>query len=79
GGGACGMDVMIKSTWQAWSSTPPQSPSSSSSRSSSQGARVNELKMKNAMLLHTLEVTQSTNDALFDIVKNLARCDLEDE
>ncbi|GKE20133.1 hypothetical protein Tco_1431645 [Tanacetum coccineum] len=57
GGDACGMDVMIKSTWQASSSTPPQSSSNSSSRSSSQGARGNVLKMKNAMLLQTLEVT----------------------
>ncbi|GKF34394.1 hypothetical protein Tco_0107594, partial [Tanacetum coccineum] len=77
GGDACGMDVMINSTWQALSSTPPQSSSSSSSCWSSQHG--NALKKKNAILLQTLEVTKSTNDALFDIVKDLARFDLEDE
>ncbi|GJU57269.1 hypothetical protein Tco_1369875 [Tanacetum coccineum] len=56
GRGACRMNSMIESSWQACSFIPPQSLSSSSSQSSSQGAR-----MQNAMLLDALEVTQSFN------------------
>lgn len=74
GDDACSMDAMINSTWQPSSFTPP--PSSSSCSSSQCG---NVLKKKNAILLQTLEVTKSTNDALFDIVKDLARFDLEDK
>lgn len=58
--------------------SPAQSPSSQTP-SSSQEASGNLMKRRNELLLRSLQVAQSTNDAYVNLIKEFADCELEDE